>query len=151
MKPELGEIEAVLAAHPAVVSAVVVERSAGADVELAAYAIPRGVPVAAPALQRYLAQRFDAQMVPATVTLLAAFPLTASGEIDREALPAPTRERFDPPEPAEPRTALERKLAAIWERELGIAAIGVTDDLFDLGVTSLVAARLFAAIEHDLG
>jgi thioesterase domain-containing protein len=146
----LGEIEADLAAHPAVVSAVVVDRGAGEEAELAAYAIPRGVPVTGVALRQYLAQRFDGQTVPATVTLLAAFPLTAGGEIDREALPAPTREPSGPPERTEPRTALERKLATIWERELDIAAIGVTDDLFDLGVTSLVAARLFAAIEHAL-
>ena len=41
--------------------------------------------------------------------------------------------------------------AAIWERELGINPIGITDNFFDLGVTSIVAARLFAAIEHELG
>ncbi len=151
MKPEVGEIEAVLTAHPAVASAVVVDRGACEEAELAAYAIPRGVPVAAPALRRYLAQRFDAQTAPATVTLLAAFPLTAGGEIDRDALPTPTRAPSDPPEPVEPRTTLERKLAAIWECELEIPGIGVTDSLFDLGVTSLVAARLFGAIEHNLG
>jgi len=50
-----------------------------------------------------------------------------------------------------PRTTLERRLAKIWERELEIHPIGVTDNFFDLGVTSIVAATLFAAIEHDLG
>ncbi|HEV7163178.1 MAG TPA: thioesterase domain-containing protein, partial [Solirubrobacteraceae bacterium] len=50
-----------------------------------------------------------------------------------------------------PRTQLERELTSIWERELEIHPIGVTDDFFDLGVTSIVAATLFAAIEHDLG
>ena len=46
---------------------------------------------------------------------------------------------------------MERRLVEIWERELGISPIGVTDDFFDLGVTSIVAATLFAAIEHELG
>ena len=50
-----------------------------------------------------------------------------------------------------PRTEMERRLAEIWERELDICPIGVTDDFFDLGVTSIVAATLFAAIEHELG
>ncbi len=50
-----------------------------------------------------------------------------------------------------PRTDLERRLLAIWERELGIHPIGVTDDFFELGVTSIVAATLFAAIESELG
>jgi thioesterase domain-containing protein/acyl carrier protein len=51
----------------------------------------------------------------------------------------------------EPRTQLERRLAGIWERELGIEKIGVTDNFFDLGVRSIVAASLFAAIEHEIG
>ncbi len=50
-----------------------------------------------------------------------------------------------------PRTALERRVTEIWERVLGITPIGVTDNFFDLGTTSLVAARLFAEIEHELG
>ncbi len=90
-------------------------------------------------------------MVPSTVTTLEEFPLTPNGKIDRKALPEPVRERSDAHELVAPRTALESKLAAIWERELDIQPIGVTDDFFDLGVTSIVAATLFAAIEHELG
>jgi aspartate racemase len=39
----------------------------------------------------------------------------------------------------------------IWERVLEMSPIGVTDNFFDLGLTSIVAASLFAAIEHELG
>jgi thioesterase domain-containing protein len=46
---------------------------------------------------------------------------------------------------------LERRLTGIWERELGIERIGVTDNFFDLGVRSIVAAGLFAAIEREIG
>jgi thioesterase domain-containing protein len=90
-------------------------------------------------------------MVPSTVTTLEAFPLTPNGKVDRKALPDPVRERSGAHELIAPRTTLERRLAAIWERELEITPIGVTDDFFDLGVTSIVAATLFAAIERDLG
>jgi amino acid adenylation domain-containing protein len=148
---ELGEIETVLASHPAVASAVVTARRSGAEAELAAYVIAKGVPVAAPALRQYLAHKLPAYMVPSTVTILDAFPLTANGKLDRNALPEPMRERSDQRELVAPRTALEKKLAAIWERELGINPIGVTDNFFDLGVTSILAASLFAAIEHELG
>src|SRR5207244_5707251 len=137
--------------HPAVASAVVAARGSGSEAELAAYVIPHGVPVAAPALRQFLAHKLPAYMVPSTVTILEAFPLTANGKVDRQALPEPTRERSDQHELVPPRTALEKQLAAIWERELGINPIGVTDNFFDLGVTSIVAASLFAAIEHDLG
>ena len=148
---ELGEIETVLTAHPAVGSAVVVARGSAADAELAAYVIPHGVPVAAHALRQYLTTKLPAYMVPSTVTTLDAFPLTPNGKVDRKALPEPTRERSGDHELVAPRTPLEERLAAIWERELGISPIGVTDNFFDLGVTSIVAATLFAAIEHALG
>jgi amino acid adenylation domain-containing protein len=148
---ELGEIETVLSSHAAVASAMVVARHGDREAELAAYVIPGGVPVAAQSLRQFLAHKLPAYMVPTTVTILEAFPLTANGKVDRKALPEPTRERSDDHELVAPRTPLERRLAAIWQRELGIAPIGVTDNFFDLGVTSIVAASLFAAIEHDLG
>src|SRR5207244_1158833 len=137
--------------HPAVASAVVAARGSGSEAELAAYVIPHGVPVAAPALRQFLAHKLPAYMVPSTVTILEAFPLTANGKVDRQALPEPTRERSDQHELVPPRTALEKRLTAIWERELGINPIGITDNFLDLGVTSMVAASLFAAIEQDLG
>ena len=90
-------------------------------------------------------------MIPATVTALDAFPLTPNGKVDRKALPEPSRERSSQRELVAARTALEERLVTIWERELGIAPIGVTDDFFDLGVSSIVAATLFAAIERELG
>jgi amino acid adenylation domain-containing protein len=148
---ELGEIETVLTSHEAVASAVVVARGSGAEAELAAYVVPRGVPVAGHALRQFLTQSLPAYMVPSTVTVLEALPLTDNGKVDRKALPEPTRERSEQRELVAPRTALETKLAAIWERELGIKPIGVTDNFFDLGATSIVAASLFAAIERDLG
>jgi aspartate racemase len=71
--------------------------------------------------------------------------------VDRKALPEPNRERSGEQELVAARTPLERRLAAVWERELGIRPIGMTDNFFDLGVTSIVAASLFAAIENELG
>lgn len=149
---ELGEIETTLTKHPAVRDAVVVARGReSTEAELAAYVVPSGVPVQADALRRFLMQSLPAYMVPSTVTALASLPLTPNGKIDRKALPEPERRRPATVEPLAPRTGLERKLAAIWERELGIHPIGVKDDFFELGVTSIVAATLFAAIEHELG
>lgn len=149
---ELGEIETVLARHPAVAEAVVVARgAAGQDADLAAYVIATGDPEPAHVLREFAGCSLPAYMIPSTVTTLDAFPLTPNGKVDRKALPEPTRERSGERELLAPRTALERRLTAIWERQLGISPIGVRDDFFDLGVTSFAAAELFAAIEHDLG
>jgi amino acid adenylation domain-containing protein len=148
---ELGEIETTLSRHPEIVEAIVVARGSGAEAELAAYVTARREPVPAHELREYCGRSLPDYMVPSTVTTLEAFPLTPNGKVDRKALPDPVRERSGAHELIAPRTALESKLAAIWERELDIHPIGVTDDFFDLGVTSIVAATLFAAIEHDLG
>jgi aspartate racemase len=107
--------------------------------------------VAPHALRQYVAQKLPAYMVPSTVTELEAFPLTPNGKVDRKALPEPTRQRDAEQELVAPRTGLEKRLAAIWEQELGISPIGVTDNFFDLGVTSIAAASLFASIERSLG
>jgi amino acid adenylation domain-containing protein len=148
---ELGEIETVLARHPGIVEAVVVARGSGAEAELAAYVTAREESVPAHELRRYLGETLPAYMIPSTVTTLEAFPLTPNGKVDRKALPEPVRERSSGHELIAPRTDMERRLASTWERELGIHPIGVTDNFFDLGVTSIVAATLFAAIEGDLG
>jgi amino acid adenylation domain-containing protein len=148
---ELGEIETVMARHPGVAEAVVVARGADAEAELAAYVIAAGEAPAAHECRAFVAQTLPAYMVPATVTVLDAFPLTPNGKVDRKALPEPTRERSSEHELIAARTPLERKLVGIWERQLGISPIGIRDNFFDLGVSSVVAAQLFATIEHDVG
>jgi amino acid adenylation domain-containing protein len=148
---ELGEIETVLAGHDGVAGAVCVARDDGAGPELVAYIVSSGIPVAAAHLRRFLSEHLPPYMVPGAIVTLPAFPLTPNGKIDRKALPAPTRERLTEQALVPPRTPLERRLAEIWERVLAVSPIGVTDNFFDLGATSLVAAQLFAEIEHELG
>jgi amino acid adenylation domain-containing protein len=149
---ELGEIENVLNRHSAVARSVAVARpDERGERELVAYYVPQGTPVSSTTLRRYLRQSVPDYMVPDVVMSVADFPLTPNGKIDRKALPAPTRERAEDEEYVAPRTALERRLVEIWERELNIRPISVTDNFFDLGVQSIVAAQLFARIEHELG
>jgi amino acid adenylation domain-containing protein len=149
---ELGEIENVLNRHDAVARSVAVARSDdGEERELVAYYVPKGTPVSSNTLRRYLRQALPDYMVPDVVMSIADFPLTPNGKIDRKALPPPTRGRAEEEEYVAPRTPLERRLVEIWERELDIRPISVTDNFFDLGVRSIVAAQLFARIEHELG
>ncbi len=148
---ELGEIETVLTRHPSVTEAVVTARGADAEAELAAYVIVTEPAPSAKELREHAAASLTPYMVPSTVTFLDAFPLTPNGKVDRKALPEPDRTRASDHELVAPRTEVERRLSEIWERQLGISPIGVTDDFFDLGVSSLTAANLFAAIEHKLG
>jgi FkbH-like protein len=45
-----------------------------------------------------------------------------------------------------PTTGLERELAALWAEMLGVEQVGVNDDFFDLGGTSLLAVQLLSRI-----
>jgi aryl carrier-like protein len=81
-------------------------------------------------------------MVPGLVVELAGLPLTASGKLDRKALPEPVPQ--PPASPVAPRTATERVLAGIWVEVLGLDAVGVEDDLYTLGGDSIMAMRIVA-------
>jgi len=150
---EAGEVESNLLRHPGVAHAVAVARADGAgDAELVAYAVPSGMAVVSPAgLRRFLRGTLPEPLVPSAVVLLPELPTTPNGKVDRGALPPPPHERDPDRELVPPQTPLERRLVELWERELGIPRIGVTDDFFDLGVPSLAAARLFARTERELG
>jgi amino acid adenylation domain-containing protein len=149
---ELGEVEAALASHPDVSQAAAVVRpGAGGEVTLAAYVAPRaGAAIDRNALRAYLHGRLPGYMVPAVVTALPAMPLTASGKINRAALPdpdAPTRSPAD----AAPMSPRERMLADVFAAVLRTPNVGPDDDFFDLGGHSLLAVRLMAAIEEASG
>jgi amino acid adenylation domain-containing protein len=141
LRVELGEIEAMLCRHPGVRAGVVVARPAGAaDQRLAAYAV--GDDLRGETLRAYLKQRLPAQMVPATVAILGELPLTASGKVDRAALPEPQ----DAEAYAAPATATERVLAGIWSAVLGRERVGRHDDFFAVGGHSLLAAQVITHV-----
>lgn len=143
---ELGEIEAVLATHPAVQTAVVQPDPEGADWErLIAYVVPvPATPPAVEALRHHLAEALPPYMVPAVFVILDALPLTPQGKVDWQALPVPgaayPRPLDKPFTP--PRTATEEVLVQLWSEALRLERVGVHDDFFALGGHSLLAARL---------
>jgi amino acid adenylation domain-containing protein len=150
---ELGEIESALAAHPAVVAAAVVARGEGADQRLIAYVVPRGVSPSAWAgareLEEHLRRQLPAAMVPAFFVPLPALPLTASGKVDRRALPAPEGPAaLSAAEQVPPGTAVEEALAAIWREVLKLDKVGIYDDFFALGGHSLNANQVLARVRE---
>ncbi len=150
---ELGEIETALGRHPGVKTNVVVARKeAGADT-LAAYLIPHaGQDCGAEVLRRFLGKTLPDYMVPSHFVLLESFPLTPNGKIDRKALPDPQQGTDGQARPVvAPRSNAEQDLAPVWEEVLKVKPIGVTDNFFQLGGNSLLAAVLVARIKQQLG
>ncbi|MFE9173487.1 non-ribosomal peptide synthase/polyketide synthase [Streptomyces kebangsaanensis] len=149
---EPGEIEAALTRDPGVREAVVVVRDEEpARGRLVGYVTPAD-PARRPEparLRAALAASLPDHMVPSAVVVLDALPLTPQHKTDLRALPAPGGARTE--EHVEPRTGDERALAAIWADVLGVDVVGVTDDFFDLGGDSILAARTLTRIREVLG
>ncbi|MGZ3457745.1 MAG: alpha/beta fold hydrolase, partial [Archangium sp.] len=149
---ELGEVEAVLGAHPSVRECVVVAREEQpGDKRLVAYAVAReGQALVESALASFLEKRLPEYMVPSVFVVLEALPLTSNGKVDRKALPAPVRARADATHVA-PRTATELRLGAIWEELLKVERVGAQDDFFELGGHSLLATQVVARVQSAFG
>ena len=87
---EPSEIEAALLSHPQLVSAAVVaRRTAAGTTALAAHVVARDGQAPQPqALRAYLAARLSEPMLPATIAVVEALPLTRNGKIDYPQLTA---------------------------------------------------------------
>ncbi|HEY0735673.1 MAG TPA: amino acid adenylation domain-containing protein [Herpetosiphonaceae bacterium] len=88
-------------------------------------------------LRTFLSSRLPSYMLPSAFVLLDALPLTASGKLDRRALPAPARQTAPDRAYAPPTTPLEQTIAAIWQQVLHIEQASIHDNFFDLGGHSL--------------
>ncbi|MGW7201365.1 non-ribosomal peptide synthetase [Streptomyces chryseus] len=98
------------------------------------------------ALRAFLAASLPSYMVPAAFVLLDAMPLSASGKVDRKALPAPGRTALVADrEYVAPRDGTERLLVAICAEVLGVPQVGVRDRLLDLGADSMRIVHVMAA------
>lgn len=151
---ELGEIEATLAGQPQVQSCtVVVREDAPGNKQLVGYVVPRkGESPAAGEMRRLLKERLPDYMVPVQFVFLESFPLTQNGKVDRKALPAPTYEDTSVAQDnVAPRTETEQALSKIWTDLLKLDRIGVHDDVFELGATSLMVLGAVTRIRSVVG
>jgi amino acid adenylation domain-containing protein len=144
---ELGEIEAAIAAHPAVRQVVVVARAeTSGDKRLVAYLVVEGA-IAAADLRALLKETLPDYMVPSAFVTLDALPLTPSGKVDRKALPAPDATTLDDARAhVAPRGPVEEALAGIFAEVLKSAEVSTAASFFELGGHSLLATRVKARI-----
>jgi acyl carrier protein len=158
IEPE--EIESVLMRHKRVSGAVVAVRARpDEDKRLIAYILPAGPLAPSSSEMRSHCEKFlPVYMVPAAFLFVDAFPTTLNGKVDRNALPEPDVALRRGPLPEHsgretiaPRTPLESTLLRIFEQILLAHPVCVTDNFFESGGTSLLAAQLVLNIERHTG
>jgi acyl-CoA synthetase (AMP-forming)/AMP-acid ligase II/acyl carrier protein len=147
---ELEEIETTIERYPGVrQSAVSATANVAGDRKLIAYVVSQNdQPVDLLALRAFLQTQLPQYMVPAQLVPLAEMPLTASGKINRRALPEPGAPQAGSAFAA-PRTLIEEKLAAIWTAILEIERVGIYDNFFNLGGNSLLAFQLISRVRDE--
>ena len=152
---ETGEIEAVLAEHPALQEAAVVARAdASGDVRLVAYVVASAghEAPAAGELRTFLKARLPDYMVPAGFVALDRLPLSPNGKVDRLSLSEHVPAEAPREGRAEPRSVPERAIARVWEEVLQLPGkVGMDDNFFEIGGHSLLVGRMQERLKDALG
>jgi acyl-coenzyme A synthetase/AMP-(fatty) acid ligase/acyl carrier protein len=149
---EPDEVAATICLHPAVRQCIVVGRdSERGEKELIAYVTQRGKEgPGAQELRDFLAKKLPDYMIPSWFVALEELPLTPNGKVDVAALPVPDRNQVSGlNSPLNPRTHLERQIAALVASLLKVRTVGVEDNFFLLGGHSLFGAELIGRLAKE--
>ncbi|MDW5324853.1 non-ribosomal peptide synthetase [Plantactinospora sp. KLBMP9567] len=144
---EPGEVEETLLRHPGVrAAAVVVRPDEGNSSTLVGYVVA-DADVAE--LRAFLGDRLPGYLVPSRLVPVDTLPRTASGKVDRLALPA----LRPAPRPAARPAAnpAEQVIAAAFAEVLGLPTVGREDDFFLSGGHSVLATALVRLLSDRLG
>jgi len=146
---ELEEIESTLREHSTVKDVAVVPRkdSQGRASRLIAFVTSSKDHTVSPdVLRSFLKERLSDYMVPSAFVSLATLPLVSYGKIDRARLAQLAQEVTvdSSADYVAPRDALEQHVCEVWAEflECESSSIGVHSHFMELGVDSLVAARI---------
>ena len=145
---ELGEIESVLRTVPGVQEVVVTvgSQKGQAEPRLVAHWVGEAE---REALFERAREKLPQYMIPSAYMRLPSFPLTTSGKIDRKALPdAQTVER-ETLSVRLPSSDFEVRIARIFSEVLAISPIGVEQDFFELGGTSVLVIQTRERFERE--
>ncbi|WP_111307980.1 polyketide synthase [Confluentibacter sediminis] len=150
---ELGEIEAVLNSISSIKqSAVIVRNDLGSESKIVAYLkSDNELPKDTKTIRNELSKILPDILIPSYYMWLNEFPITPNGKIDKKNLPLPEYVRPDSaPLLKHPRTKFEKEAVNIWSEQLQIPHIGIDDNFFDLGGTSILAQKVVSLMKERL-
>lgn len=146
---ELDEIEACLRRSGQVAEAAVIARDLGGGGRRVE-AFITGAQVRPDALRSFLRSELPEVMVPSSITVMDALPLSPTGKVDRRQLEQRAAPASDPAPATAAGDEIETALARIWCKALRRDQVGADDNFFDLGGTSLQLLDVHAAIRATL-
>ncbi|MGW3238903.1 amino acid adenylation domain-containing protein [Streptomyces olivaceus] len=150
MRLEIEDVEAGLAEHPGVRhTCVVPKKNTAGGTYLVGYVIPAAGhgSLRPDEVKAWAAEHMVEYMVPTHVVVTDAFPLTANGKLDRQALPEPTVAASAARPPG---TENERAVCTAVAAVLQLDEVGTDQDFFRLGGDSILAISLLSAL-RDAG
>jgi amino acid adenylation domain-containing protein len=146
---ELGELDRALRDHPRLRdAAVAVHPGQDGEPAVAAYVVGDGAVPTVAGLRAHLRRWLPEYALPVSVTRVAAIPLTGNGKVNRDALPTPAAELAAMV--VAPASGMERLVAGVWCAVLGSSHVGVEQNFFDLGATSVLVVRAQQELQRRL-
>ncbi len=152
---ESGEIEQVLIKHPTVSQAAVVAKVYDdGDKALVAYIVGQpGSEPPGPEIRAHLRGSLPDYMIPATFVVVDTLPLTPSGKVDRKALAErelTSGERSTMSDSSAASLRLDEYLSALWREGLHVDQVGVDENFFEIGGTSVQAVKMYRKLKAHL-
>lgn len=150
---ELGAIEDCLLAHPAISHAIVnVELDQYQHKHIIAYLLFKDLDYLPDVteIRHYLHARLSEYMIPSSLFVVDAFPVTTNGKVDKKALSSlPHKRALAHKDHVPAHTVIQQHLVQIWQEFLPVNEIGIHDDFFALGGHSLLVAEIFTRIQQE--
>jgi bacitracin synthase 3 len=152
MRIELGEIETYICRLDQVRQCLVLAEPQDADTNLQAFVVLHDVAsdlaLSEKTIRRQLISSLPLYMVPETLHIVDALPLTASGKIDKQKIKSQYAGKMRQPYSEVP-SFTETKLLEMCEHILDKKHLRTTDNFFEIGGHSLAAASLQRQIKDQ--
>ncbi|RMZ59361.1 amino acid adenylation domain-containing protein [Chryseobacterium nematophagum] len=142
---ELGEIETALLCYDGIQDAIVEVKEIGGIQHLCAYYTSHDT-IEKDHLREYLSESLVDYMIPTAFVHMESFPLTPNGKVNKKALPAPEIERVVKYEA--PTNKIEEDMCSIFKDLLKLDEVGIHDNFFEIGGTSIIAIKAVIQITN---
>lgn len=145
---ETSEVERVLREYPGVNDATVQAFPAPSGGMFIAGYVVSDKKLDLEDIKRFIGERKPPYMVPEAMMQLDVIPLNQNSKVNKRALPIPTRQAGEVVPPANER---EEAILKVTKAILGYDEIGVTNDVFDAGLTSIASIRYMSLLASECG